>query len=76
MLRAYSCSLSARRFFGLIGSYILFGFLYQRIVNEAKGREQIPNFSFWKKLGNLSAVRRQNYLISDVEIFLIHIGWL
>ncbi|XP_065842812.1 cation-dependent mannose-6-phosphate receptor-like [Oscarella lobularis] len=42
-------------FFGLIGSYILFGFLYQRIVNEAKGREQIPNFSFWKKLGNLSA---------------------
>eukprot|EP00118_Oscarella_pearsei_P026109 m.309407 g.309407 ORF g.309407 m.309407 type:complete len:284 (+) comp46358_c0_seq1:52-903(+) len=42
-------------FFCLVIAYLLFGFLYQRIVNEAKGREQIPNFPFWKKLGNLIA---------------------
>lgn len=39
----------------LFSAYLLFGFLYQRFVAHAKGFEQIPNFAFWKKVGNMSA---------------------
>jgi hypothetical protein len=31
-------------------------FLYQRLVLGAKGKEQIPNYSFWQDFGNLQAV--------------------
>jgi len=44
------------RLVSLFAAYLLFGFLYQRFVLHAKGFEQIPNFSFWKKCGNMSAV--------------------
>lgn len=36
-------------------AYLLFGFLYQRFVAHAKGFDQIPNFAFWRKVGNMSA---------------------
>ncbi|CAG2214152.1 M6PR [Mytilus edulis] len=35
--------------------YILLGFLYNRLVLGAKGKEQIPNYSFWQDFGNLQA---------------------
>ena len=35
--------------------YGLLGFLYQRLVLGAKGKEQIPNYSFWQDFGNLQA---------------------
>jgi cation-dependent mannose-6-phosphate receptor len=41
--------------FSVVVAYLLFGFLYQRFVVGAKGMEQIPNFTFWRKVGNLSA---------------------
>merc|ERR1719453_360297 len=40
---------------GLFLAYFVFGILYQRVVVGAKGFEQIPNFPFWRKLGNMSA---------------------
>lgn len=39
----------------VFGAYLLFGFFYQRFVAKAKGFEQIPNFAFWRKVGNMSA---------------------
>jgi len=39
----------------LLGAYFLIGFLYQRFIKGAKGFEQIPNFWFWRQLGNTSA---------------------
>lgn len=39
----------------LASVYLIVGFLYQRYVVGAKGWEQIPNFSFWRKVGNASA---------------------
>lgn len=36
-------------------TYLVVGFLYQRFVQQAKGREQIPNLEFWTKFGNLAA---------------------
>ena len=36
-------------------AYLLFGFAYQRFIAGAKGLEQIPNYAFWRKVGNLSA---------------------
>ena len=44
------------RLISLFAAYLIFGFLYQRFVAQAKGFEQIPNFAFWKKVGNMSAV--------------------
>lgn len=41
--------------FSLAAAYLLFGFLYQRFIVGAKGWDQIPNFPFWKKVGNASA---------------------
>lgn len=41
--------------FALFLAYFIFGFAYQRFVTGAKGYEQIPNFPFWRKIGNLSA---------------------
>ena len=34
----------------LIGAYFLFGFLYMRLVVNARGWEQIPNYSFWRSI--------------------------
>ncbi|CAN7987132.1 unnamed protein product [Ixodes hexagonus] len=42
-------------FFTVLGSYLLLGFMYKRIVMGAKGLEQIPNYSFWKDFGSLQA---------------------
>jgi len=36
-------------------SYLVLGFIYQRFILRATGLEQIPHYSFWRKLGNLSA---------------------
>ncbi|XP_066916087.1 cation-dependent mannose-6-phosphate receptor-like, partial [Clytia hemisphaerica] len=36
-------------------AYLVFGFLYQRFIAKAKGFDQIPNFPFWRKVGNMSA---------------------
>eukprot|EP00794_Sanderia_malayensis_P015292 gene15292-16870_t len=41
--------------FSLAVAYLLFGFLFQRFAKGAKGWEQIPNYTFWRKVGNMSA---------------------
>lgn len=57
---AYHCFiLEFFLFFSLVvvaATYLICGFLYQRFIVGAKGWEQIPNFSFWKIVGNMSAV--------------------
>jgi len=35
---------------------LLFGFVYQRCFVKARGWELLPNFHFWKEVGNLQAV--------------------
>ncbi|KAK6177507.1 hypothetical protein SNE40_015597 [Patella caerulea] len=42
-------------FASVIALYLFLGFLYQRFVLQAKGMEQIPNYSFWQDFGNLQA---------------------
>ncbi|KAK3891183.1 hypothetical protein Pcinc_004902 [Petrolisthes cinctipes] len=37
------------------GGYFIFGFLYLRLVKGAKGVEQIPNRTFWFRVGNMMA---------------------
>jgi hypothetical protein len=44
------------RFFVVIAVYIVVGLIYKRCVTQAKGLEQIPNYSFWRDFGNLEAV--------------------
>lgn len=39
----------------LASLYVIAGFIYQRFIAGAKGMEQIPNYSFWKDFGNLTA---------------------
>ncbi|XP_065060904.1 cation-dependent mannose-6-phosphate receptor-like isoform X2 [Rhopilema esculentum] len=39
----------------LFAAYLGFGFLYQRFVRGAKGVEQMPNYTFWRAFGNLTA---------------------
>jgi len=39
----------------VFGLYFFCGFLFQRYYRGAKGLEQIPNFSVWRYVGNLSA---------------------
>lgn len=39
----------------LLATYLIGGFLYQRLVVGAKGKEQIPNYAFWVEVGNLAA---------------------
>jgi len=36
----------------LFSCYFIFGFAFQRFVLRASGMEQIPHYSFWRKLGN------------------------
>lgn len=36
--------------------YFLIGIAYKRMIEGAKGLEQIPHQKFWKELGNLQAV--------------------
>lgn len=38
------------------GIYFLIGIAYKRMIEGAKGLEQIPHQKFWKELGNLQAV--------------------
>ena len=38
------------------GIYFLIGVAYKRMIEGAKGLEQIPHQKFWKELGNLQAV--------------------
>ena len=40
----------------LLATYLIGGFLYQRLVVGAKGMEQFPNIAFWQEFGNLTAV--------------------
>lgn len=42
-------------FIGIAATYLVFGIIYKRFILGAKGFEQIPNFSFWRKIGNASA---------------------
>ncbi|XP_047137915.1 cation-dependent mannose-6-phosphate receptor isoform X1 [Hydra vulgaris] len=42
-------------FIGIAAAYLVFGIIYKRFVLGAKGFEQIPNFAFWRKIGNASA---------------------
>ncbi|KAK7093712.1 cation-dependent mannose-6-phosphate receptor-like isoform X2 [Littorina saxatilis] len=42
-------------FFCLGAVYLIAGGLYMRFVLGAKGKEQIPNYDFWKDFGNLQA---------------------
>lgn len=42
--------------FFVVGSlYLGLGFLYMRFLVGAKGKEQLPNYSFWRDFGNLQA---------------------
>lgn len=34
-------------FFTFLGTYLIFGVLYQRFIAGARGWEQLPNFGFW-----------------------------
>lgn len=38
-----------------VSCYLVFGFLYRRIVVGAKGIDQVPNLPFWQNVGNLMA---------------------
>jgi len=42
-------------FFVAVGVYLILGFLYQRFVVHAQGKEQIPHYPFWQDVGNLAA---------------------
>lgn len=42
-------------FVTILGSYLLFGVLYMRLVQRAKGLHQIPNYEFWRDVGGLQA---------------------
>lgn len=41
--------------FCLLSTYLIGGFLYQRLVVGAKGVEQFPNYAFWVEVGNMTA---------------------
>ncbi|KAM9310095.1 cation-dependent mannose-6-phosphate receptor isoform 1-T2 [Pholidichthys leucotaenia] len=42
-------------FVSLLAVYLIGGFIYQRLVVGAKGKEQIANYGFWVEVGNLAA---------------------
>ncbi|KAK3099725.1 hypothetical protein FSP39_008598 [Pinctada imbricata] len=42
-------------FFSVTALYIILGFIYNRFVLHAKGKDQIPNYEFWQDFGNLQA---------------------
>lgn len=44
------------RFFSLVGTYLLFGWIYTRFVGKRHGWKQIPNAEFWQEIGHLQAV--------------------
>ena len=61
LLQAPECSLMClvsiySRLLSVVAFYLLAGVLYKRIMLHAKGKEQIPNISFWEDFGNLQAV--------------------
>jgi hypothetical protein len=37
-------------------AYLLVGTIYMRFVKNQRGWYQIPNFSFWNRIGNINAV--------------------
>ncbi|XP_028984898.1 cation-dependent mannose-6-phosphate receptor [Betta splendens] len=39
----------------LMAVYLIGGFLYQRLIVGAKGKDQFPNYPFWVDFGNLTA---------------------
>lgn len=47
--------------FSLLTVYLIGGFLYQRLIVGAKGMEQFPNYAFWVEVGNLAAVRPEQW---------------
>jgi hypothetical protein len=55
--------------------YGLLGFLYQRLVLGAKGKEQIPNYSFWQDFGNLQAVSLILRLVKKRYMFSNYSFW-
>ena len=62
-------SCSSFRFISVTALYLLLGFLYNRFVLGAKGKDQIPNYEFWQDLGNLEAVS----IIVSCVIIISHV---
>ena len=56
LLIGYKPPLCLRSVICLLATYLIGGFLYQRLVVGAKGMEQFPNIAFWQEFGNLTAV--------------------
>lgn len=45
------------RLFSLIGVYLIGGMSYQKCVNEATGKEIIPNYQLWSTIASSIKVR-------------------
>lgn len=56
--------------FSLLTVYLIGGFLYQRLIVGAKGMEQFPNYAFWVEVGNLAAVRPEQWMNSFLKMGL------
>jgi hypothetical protein len=44
----------------LFAVYLIAGVLYMRFVRKARGWQQVPNFVFWNRIGNIQAVKQQD----------------
>jgi len=60
--------------FCLVAVYLIGGVLYMRLVQKAKGLNQIPNYSFWKDFGALQAVSLFTYLFIYLFICIYFLG--